>query len=310
MNDSTLNHHLGQEVKNLLASYDHVKNNKTPSKLWTPTFRWYGFNNQYHLWFTGFITGNFGKSTQDGREVVEKIKNALSWTLLLNFISIFLAYLISIPLGVKAAANRDSVFDKTSTLVTFLLYSLPSFWIATILVVFFTTPEYGAWTNIFPSIGLGKNYGISSGWANFWDTAAHLILPVFCLTYTALAFISRQVRGGMLDVLKMDYIRTARAKGVDQKKVIWKHAFRNSLFPIITLFAAVFPATMAGSVVIEVIFNIPGMGRLAFDAIFADDWPIVFSVLMLAAILTIIGNLVADMLYATTDPRVTFTATK
>ena len=211
-------------------------------------------------------------------------------------------------MGVVAAAKKNSVFDKTSTLITFLLFSLPSFWIATILVVFFTTPEYGSWTNIFPSIGLGKNYGVQSGWANFWDVAAHLILPVFCLTYAALAFISRQVRGGMLDVLQKDFIRTAKAKGVAPKKVIWKHAFRNSLFPIITLFAAVFPATLAGSVVIEVIFNIPGMGRLAFDAIYAEDWPIVFSVLMLAAILTIIGNLVADMLYAAADPRVTFAA--
>ncbi len=306
--DSILNQYLGADTKVLLAAYQDVKKQATPSALWVPAFRWYGFDNQYHHWFTSFLSGDFGTSFQDGREVTSKIKSALSWTLLLNFISILLAYLISIPIGVIAASKRDSIFDKTSTLITFLLFSLPSFWIATILVVFFTTPEYGNWTNIFPSIGLGKNYGVQSGWANFWDVAAHLILPVFCLTYAALAFISRQVRGGMLDVLQQDFIRTAKAKGVDDKKVIWKHAFRNSLFPIITLFAAVFPATLAGSVVIEIIFNIPGMGRLAFESILAEDWPIVFSVLMLAAILTIIGNLVADMLYAVADPRVTFTA--
>ena len=304
--DSILNHHLGAETKTLLASYQNVKNQPTPYKLWMPAFRWYGFDNQYHHWFTSFLSGDFGTSFQDGRKVTTKIKSALSWTLLLNLIAILLAYLISIPLGVFSAANRNSTFDKISTLITFLLFSLPSFWIATILVVFFTTPEYGNWTNIFPSIGLGKNYGVQSGWTNFWDVAAHMILPVFCMTYAALAFISRQVRGGMLDVLQQDFIRTAKAKGVAKKQVVWKHAFRNSLFPIITMFAAVFPATLAGSIVIEVIFNIPGMGRLAYRSILAEDWPIVFSVLMLGAILTIIGNLVADVLYAAADPRVTF----
>ncbi len=306
--DSVLNQYLRNEMDAVATSYQNVKSKATPSKLWVPSFRWYGFDNQYHHWITSFLTGNFGISYVDGRPVTSKIKSALSWTLMFNLISIFLAYLISIPLGVVAAAKKNSTFDKTSTLITFLLFSLPSFWVATMLVMFFTTPEYGSWTNIFPSIGIGKNYGNQSSWEQFWDVAAHMILPLFCLTYSALAFISRQVRGGMLDIFQQDFIRTAKAKGVSEKKVVWKHAFRNSLFPIITMFAAVFPATLAGSVVIEIIFQIPGMGRLAFDAIMNEDWSVVFSVLMLAAILTIIGNLVADMLYALADPRVTFSS--
>ena len=114
------------------------------------------------------------------------------------------------------------------------------------------------------------------------------------------------MRGGMLNVVKQDYIRTARAKGLEEKKIIWKHAFRNSLFPIITMFAYIFPAAIAGSVVIEVIFSIPGMGGLAYSSIIARDWPVVYTILMFAAILTMVGNLVADMLYAVADPRVTF----
>ena len=234
------------------------------------------------------------------------MKDAAFWTLVMNLISIFIAYIVSIPLGVFSAVKKDSRFDKITTLFLFILYSLPSFWVATLLVVFFTTSEYGGWTDIFPSIGLGDLPSDAPFWSRFWETGSHLILPVLCITYASLAFISRQMRGGMLDVIRQDYIRTAKAKGLDDRTVIWKHAFRNSLFPIITLFAAVFPAALAGSVVIEFIFNIPGMGKLSLDAIYTRDWPIVYTVLMLAAILTMVGTLVADIMYAVVDPRVSY----
>ena len=131
-----------------------------------------------------------------------------------------------------------------------------------------------------------------------------MVLPVFALSYGALAFISRQMRGSMVDVLRQDYVRTARAKGLKEKAVVWKHAFRNALFPIITMFASVLPASIAGSVVIEVIFNIHGMGKVVVDSIFRDDWPLVYSVLMLASVLTMVGILLADILYALADPRI------
>jgi peptide/nickel transport system permease protein len=185
-----------------------------------------------------------------------------------------------------------------------VLYSLPNFWIATMLVVFFTTPEYGM--DWFPSLGLGDLPPDAPFWQRFVEAGTHLVLPVFCLAYGALAFISRQVRGGMLNVIRQDYIRTAWAKGLNAQPVIWKHAFSNALFPIITMFASIFPAVFAGSVVIEVIFNIPGMGKLTVDAIFQRDWPVVYTVLMLAAVLTMTGILVADILYAIADPRVSY----
>jgi peptide/nickel transport system permease protein len=188
------------------------------------------------------------------------------------------------------------------TLITYILYSLPVFWVATMLLVFFTTPEYGM--DWFAGVGLGRETGHSSTYALLLDRIAHLILPVLCLVYPSLAFISRQLSGAMQDELKKDYITTARAKGLSEKVVIWKHAFRNSLFPLITVFASILPATIAGSVVIEVIFNIPGMGKLMVDSIFLQDWPIVFIILLLGALLTMAGILLADILYAKFDPRV------
>ncbi len=300
---------LANAAARLQTAYRQMSHRPTRYKLYIPAFYWYGADNQYHHWFTNFLTGNFGQSYQDNRPVAAKMYDAAFWTILINVISIFIAYLLAIPTGVLAAVKRGQWFDRLSTLLLFMLFSLPSFWVATMLVVFFTTPEYGWWADIFPSIGLGNCDGLSD-WSCIWERAGHLILPVFCITYTALAFISRQMRGAMLNVIGQDFVRNARAKGVAEQQIIWKHGFRNSLFPLITLFALVFPAAISGSVVIEVIFNIPGMGRLAFDAMFARDWPVVFTIMLLTAILTMLGNLAADLLYALADPRVAYTKAK
>ena len=288
----------------LKGKYEAIKTKASRWKLYVPSFKWYGLNNQYHHWITGFLQFDFGKSYYDSRPVAHKMKDALFWTVLINSLAVLAAYLLAMPLGVLSAVWKDTFFDRFSTLALFMLYSLPSFWIATMLVVFFTTPEYGM--DWFPSLGLGNLPDEAPFWSRFWDTGAHLILPVFCLAYGALAFISRQMRGGMLNVIGQDYIRTAWAKGLNSRQVIWKHAFRNSLFPIITMFASIFPAVFAGSVVIEVIFNIPGMGKLTIDAIFQRDWPVVYTVLMLSAILTMAGILLSDILYAWVDPRVSY----
>ena len=302
----TLKKYLETEIFQLQETYLAIKEQPTRSELYFPTFHWYGFNNQYHNWISNFLVGDFGISYVNLRPVISEIKDAIFWTLLMMTLAIIVAYSVAIPLGVFSAKNKGLRFDKFVTVLLFMLYSLPSFWVATMLVVFFTSAEYGEWTNIFPSIGLGNLPSDAPFWDRFWETASHLILPVFCISYNALAFISRQMRGGMLNVIQMDFIRTARAKGLNENKVIWKHAFRNSLFPLITLFASIFPAALAGSVVIEVIFNIPGMGRLTLEAIFQQNYPVVFTVLMLAAVMTMVGILVADLLYAVADPRISF----
>lgn len=311
----------------LLASYASVKSEATPHKKYIPTIHWYGLKNQYHRWIfgdipwfgenddpgntsRGFLRGDFGASYLDGRPVSSILLDAIKWTMILNIVSVLLAYLIAIPIGVETAVRKDSFFDRISTTFLFILYSLPSFWIATMLIVFITTPEYGM--NLFPTYGTGSSNlpEDASFLTIFWDTAYHLTLPVFCLTYGSFAYISRQMRGGMLNVIRQDYIRTAQAKGLNNMVVIWKHAFKNSLLPIITLFASLFPLMISGSVIIEYIFNIPGMGRISFESVVARNYPVLYTILMFAAILTMIGILVADLLYAAVDPRISFTKKK
>lgn len=288
----------------LRDSYGAMKTQATPSKNYIPDFKWYGFQNQYHRWLSHFLQLDFGFSYIDKRPVWSKIKDAMPWTLMLNLISIALSYLIAIPLGISSARNKGSISDRVITIILFLLYSLPVFWIATLLITFFTTSEYGM--NFFPTFGLGDVTDDMSWFAVFQERAYHFILPVFCLTYGSLAYLSRQMRGGVLSVLRQDYIRTARAKGLNEGTVVWKHAFKNSLIPIITIFASLFPAAISGAFIIENIFSIPGMGKVAFEGLIARDYPIVFTVMMFSAFLTLVGTLISDILYATVDPRISF----
>ncbi|MCB9081236.1 MAG: ABC transporter permease [Lewinellaceae bacterium] len=291
-------------VDNLQEAYRQLCQHPQRSRLFLPAIHWYGFDNQYHRWLSSCLQGNFGVSYLDGRPVSRKIREALRWTLRLNLTAIFLAYLLAIPLGVQMARRAHSSFDRSMTLILFLLYSLPSFWVATTLLIFFTTPEYGM--QFFTITGISDIPAGASWGQRISENIRHMVLPVFCLTYGSLAFISRQMRNALLEVLQQDFIRTARAKGLPERVVIWKHGFRNALFPIITLFGSIFPAVIAGSVIIEVIFNVPGMGKLTVDSIRSQDWPMVYTILLLSALLTMVGLLVSDMLYAIADPRVNY----
>ncbi|MEZ5021989.1 MAG: ABC transporter permease [Chitinophagales bacterium] len=183
------------------------------------------------------------------------------------------------------------------------MYSLPNFWIATLLIIYLCSPENLHW---FPAYGLGEFKEGMNFFQKLGVRAYHIVLPLFCWTYGSLAFLSRQMRGGMLNVLSQDYIRTARAKGLEENKVIYKHAFRNSLLPIITIFGNVLPAMISGAIVIEVIFSLPGMGRMLLDAIVFKDYPVVFTLVLLTAFLTMLGYLIADILYAVVDPRISY----
>jgi len=271
--------------------------------MFIPKIFLHGTNNQYHFWIKNFIKGNFGLSDFDRRPVKTRIWDALFWTLLINFISIFFAYLISIPLGVYSADKVNGKLDRAVSLMSMMLYALPSFWVATLFITFLTSYE---WLHWFPSGGLGRGEGQTS-FGRLLDLGYHLVLPIFCVTYIALAFIIRQVRSTLKETLEKDFIKTAEAKGLPHKKVLWRHGFRNSLLPLITLFANILPATIAGSVVVEIIFSIPGMGRLAFDGILQQDWNLVFTIMMLATLLTLLGNLLADLLYLRADPRISLT---
>ena len=286
---------IGQRITQLNGAYRQMVEEATPHLHWLPALHWYGLNNQYHRWLSRFLMGDFGVSVRDQRPVRDKIADRLPWTLYLTLPSILLAYLLSIPIGVYSATRPNS--QRTVLLDRFLLflYSLPTFWIGTLLVVFFTTPEYGL--KLFPSVDTPGTHLTAAN-------APKLILPIFCLTYGTLAFMSRQVRSSMREALQQDYIRTARAKGLSESVVVWRHAFPNALFPLITIFGAVLPAAFGGSVVIESIFNINGIGWLMLNSITARDWPVVYAILMIAAVLTMVGLLIADLLYIVADPRV------
>lgn len=259
---------------------------------------------QYIIWLSNMATGDFGNSFVDNRPVMGKILERIPITATISVIIVALIYIISIPIGIYSAARQYSVVDRFTTFILFVLYSLPSFWIATMAIVFLANVEY---LKIFPTSGL---YTLGSdNWGFFeklWDKTYHLILPIICSSLASFAFLSRQMRGSMLEVIRQDYIRTARAKGLKEKKVILKHALRNSLIPIITLLGGILPGLISGSVIVESIFSIPGMGQLAFQALIARDYPLIMAELVIAAVLTMVGLLVVDIMYAIVDPRIAF----
>jgi peptide/nickel transport system permease protein len=290
----------------LRSAYGQMVQGRGRWKLLLPTLRWYGSDNQYHHWLSGVIRGNLGISYQDRKPVGEKILASARWTLLINSLAILGAFALAIPLGVWSASREGRRLDRVVSWVLFGLYSLPAFWVATLLILFVTTPEYGMWLDWFPSGGLGNaSFGVGF-LARALDVLWHITLPVLCLTYGSLALIARQMRGSMAEVLGRPFILTARAKGLREQAVVWRHAFRNALSPIITLIGSVVPALLAGSVIIEYIFSIPGMGQLTYQSIVAEDWPVVFGILLIASLLTMLGNLLADALYTISDPRVSF----
>ncbi len=259
---------------------------------------------QYLRWLRRIVTLDFGESLRDHRPVMDKLKERISVSVRLSGISLFLAYLISIPLGVYSATHQHSVGDRLTTILLFGLYSLPNFWVATMAIVYLGGGDF--W-NVFPVYGL-----VSAGsenwpwWPRIEDQAWHLVLPVACMSYYTLAVLSRYMRVAMLEIIHNDFIRTARAKGLSERVVIYRHAMRNSLIPIITLMADVLPALIGGSIVIETLFSIPGMGFLSYEAVLTRDYPLIMAIFTLSALLTLLGILFADFLYTLADPRIAY----
>ncbi len=315
---------LREKIKSTEGSYLAIKTQATKYKNYIPAINFYK-NNQYHRWIfgdgnwltgkgsvncEGLIRGDFGYSYETKLKVSDIISERMKWSLFFTLISIFLAYLISLPIGLKAAANKNSLFDRTSSVVLFVLYSMPTFWVATLLLMGFANTEA---LSVFPASGIQPLTGIPEG-ANFLEVIRlrlpYLILPTIAYTYSQLAFLSRITRVSALEIISQDYIRTARAKGLSDGKVLYKHVFRNTLLPIITVFSNIFPLAISGSVILETIFTIPGMGQQIFHAIQTNDYPIIIDVFTLTGILTLVGYLIADILYAIADPRISYSNTR
>ncbi|MBL4847470.1 MAG: ABC transporter permease [Planctomycetes bacterium] len=249
----------------------------------------------------GWYPLDFGRSFKDDREVLVILKEKIPRSLELSLFSIFLAYVIAIPIGIHSSVSQGKLSDQVITTTLFVLYSLPSFWVAIMLLLLVSAG--GVFLRWFPVGGLGPDV---TDPISLFEHLFHLVLPVFCLTYASFAYISRQMRAGMLEVIRQDFIRTARAKGLPEHVVILKHALRNGMIPLITIVAVILPALIGGSVIIETIFNIDGVGQLSFTAILTRDYPIIMAIFTLSALLTLFGILLSDVLYVIVDPQISF----
>jgi peptide/nickel transport system permease protein len=233
---------------------------------------------------------------------MEKIRDSLPITIIINTLSLFLIFIVAIPIGVLSAAKQYSLFDKITTIFVFIGFSAPTFWLALLLMILF-----GVRFNLLPISGIKSLYlSNPTFWNRLLDYARHLVLPVFVSAFGGLAGLSRYTRSNMLEVVRQDYIRTARAKGLSERSVIYKHALRNALMPVITILGLSVPGLIGGSVIFETIFSIPGMGQLFYGSVMARDYPVIMGILFIGAILTLFGNLLADISYAIVDPRISY----
>lgn len=265
-----------------------------------------------HPWFGGsgerpyggLVTGDLGPVFLRPTETIgDQLRLRLKVTVPLALISVLLGYLLALPLGILSAIRRGSLFDLTTTVGLFVLYALPTFWTGLMLQLLFGRTGL----DLLPVIGLtDREFETFSAWGKLKDLAAHTVLPLVCLTYGGLAYLSRQMRVGVIDTIRQDYVRTARAKGLSERVVVLKHVLRNSMIPILTLLATILPVLIGGSVIVETVFDIPGMGKYAYEALLSREYNIIMATTLFAGVMTMLGILLSDILYAVVDPRIRY----
>jgi peptide/nickel transport system permease protein len=260
---------------------------------------------QYWRWLRNLFTLDFGDSFKDNQPVWHKIAERLPVTMQLNAISIVLIYAVAVPLGIYSATHPYSYGDQLTTFGAFMLFSLPSFWVGTLAIVFLCGGDF---FDVFPPGGLTSiDYTPHwPFWQRFLDRLWHLCLPISMLSYAGFAGLSRFMRSSMLENIRQDFVQTARAKGLPERLVIYKHVLRNSLIPIVTIMASILPGLISGSVIIETIFSLPGLGQLGYEAVLARDYPIIMAVFTISSLLTLLSILLSDILLTVVDPRITF----
>ncbi|MBI2159026.1 MAG: ABC transporter permease [Candidatus Rokubacteria bacterium] len=274
-------------------------------ELWQLLEKEYGLDKPFHVqywnWLTRLCRLDFGRSfSPDARPVLQKIGERLPITLLLNVVEMLIIVALAVPIGVYSATRQYSAFDKVTTVFVFVGFATPDFWLALLLMILF-----GVQLGWLPISGLRSlNWEYLSFWRQQWDFAGHLILPILVATFGGLAGFSRYMRQSMLEVVRQDYIQSARAKGLAERVVIGKHALRNAMLPIVTVLGLSLPGLIGGSVIVESIFAIPGMGQLMVQAVFERDYPVIMGNLVIVATLTLVANLLADITYSFVDPRI------
>jgi peptide/nickel transport system permease protein len=244
---------------------------------------------------------DFGRSfSPDGRPVLDKIKERLPITLLLNVVELLIIVALAVPIGATSATRQYSTFDKVTTVFVFVGFATPDFWLALLLQILF-----GVHLGWLPISGLRLPvWEYLSFWQQQWDFISHLILPILVATFGGLAGFSRYMRQSMLEVIRQDYIQSARAKGLSERVVIAKHALRNAMLPIVTVLGLSLPGLIGGSVIVESVFAIPGMGQLMVQAVYERDYPVIMGNLVIVSTLTLFANLIADLTYSLIDPRI------
>lgn len=261
---------------------------------------------QYLRWIGSFLVGDFGYSFSQFRPVSAVILDALPNTLLLGGVSLVLVFGAGCAVGTVQAVRQYSAADNVLTFATLFIYSVPSFWLGLMLILLVSSSAFPDALRLPISGMTGLEHDYLGPWGRVVDLARHLVLPSIALGLASAAAVARYMRGSMLEVIRQDYIRTARAKGLAERVVVFKHALRNALIPIVSLLGLFLPILFGGAVVIEVVFSWPGMGRLLYDAILARDYPVVLAATFLFGVLVVAGNLVADLLYAAVDPRIRY----
>ncbi|MCX7744979.1 MAG: ABC transporter permease [Flavobacteriales bacterium] len=312
INSYYTNKGLKEIFSQLQSAFKTMKSNAQPWKTWIPSIRLYT-NNRFHRWLfgdgkmcKGIVRGDFGYSWYNQRAVLPYLLPKLGWSVLLTFISVCLAYLAAIPLGLLAAQKHNSFIDKFLQTVLMIIFSIPSFLAAILLLRTFSNPDVFNW---FPTSGVAPTGGFDSDHGLIYrmlNTIPYIVLPVVAYSYSAVVFLTKLTREQLLQEEKKAYAITAFAKGLPKKMVFQRHLLRNSLLPLITVFSQVFPAAVAGSVVIESIFAIPGMGLETLQAVYQLNYPILAAILVISGIFTITGYFMADVLYVWADPRIRF----
>ena len=254
---------------------------------------------QYLSWMGNMLTGEFGYSTQYKQEVINIIGAPMANTVILNILTMFVVFIIAVPLGILTAVRKNGVFDKTVQVLTIVGYSIPTFIIA-LLAIFLLAVKIP----IFPISGVRSAGSTATGLDATLDMLRHMVLPVLVMSVSGIGGITRYVRAAMIDVLRMDYIKTARAKGLREKTVIYIHAFRNALIPVVTITTWWIIGLFGGSIVIESVFLWPGLGKMLIDGLMQRDFAVVLTMQMFYVVLSLAGNVIMDIAYTLVDPRV------
>jgi ABC-type dipeptide/oligopeptide/nickel transport system permease component len=307
-------------LENVGDAYLKLEQNKTKWKNYIPTLRFYS-ENRFHQWLfgnnetdefktRGIFRGDFGVSYATRQPVMEIVKSKLPWTLFFSCTSIILAFVIGVPLGIVSFLKREQHTGKFIDRISFLLISIPVFVIAIFLIYTFANPDF---LNLLPASGIKPVAGFdpNDGWFyKISKTIPHLIIPLICYTYSSVTFINLFIKGLLSSNSKLQYMLTARAKGLNERQAVIKHALKNALIPLVSIFGNVFPSVLAGSIVLETIFTIPGMGYQTWYAIQNQDYPFITCIVLLTGVLTVIGFLIADVLNYFIDPRISLAEEK